>query len=77
MLDERRRVEAQREKERWAALSSEPPPVPILKGQRDLVTPIVIGCMAVIALVLSFVGVSYVLSTDQPGITQVDYTPQP
>ena len=33
------------------------PPLPKLVKQRDYVRPVVIGCMAVIALVVSFVGV--------------------
>ena len=50
------------------------PPLPKLVKQRDYVRPIVIGCMAVIALVVSFVGVSYVIATEPPAVTQV--TPQ-
>ena len=45
-------------------LRNELPPLPkLLPRQRDLVGPIVVGWLFVIALVVSFVGVSYVIST--------------
>jgi hypothetical protein len=52
-------------------LRSELPPLPkLLPRQRDLVGPIVVGWLFVIALVLSFVGVSYVIGTERPGMLQ-------
>ena len=50
--EERQRQERKREQAKWARLSSEPPPLSkVQPQQRDLVGPIVIGCLAVIACV--------------------------
>jgi hypothetical protein len=52
-------------------LRNELPPLPkLLPRQRNLVGPIVVGCLVVIALVLSFVGVGYVIGTEPPAILQ-------
>jgi hypothetical protein len=62
------------ERAKRAKLKSEPqalPPMPkIERKQRDLAGPIVIGGMAIIALALSFVGVSYVIGTEPPARLQ-------
>ena len=50
-------------------LRNELPPLPkLLPRQRDLVGPIAIGCLIVIAMVLSFVGVSYVIGIEPPAM---------
>jgi len=52
-------------------LRSELPPLPkLLPKQSALVGPIVVGWLIVIALVVSFVGVSYVIGTEPPGMLQ-------
>ena len=48
-------------------LRSELPPLPkVLPKQSALVGPIVVGWLFVIALVVSFVAVSYVIGTEPP-----------
>ena len=52
-------------------LRSELPPLPkLLPKQSALVGPIVVGWLFVIALVVSFVGVSYVIGTEPSGMLQ-------
>ena len=48
---------------KWPLRNELPPLTKLLPRQRDLVGPIVVGWLFVIALVVSFVGVSYVIST--------------
>ena len=82
---EAKRREKEREAAKWDRLRSETlreppknllPPLPKVAKQRGYAGAIVIGGMAVIALALSFVGVTYVIGTEPPAVTQVDYTPQ-
>jgi hypothetical protein len=52
-------------------LRSELPPLPkLLTKQSALVGPTVVGWLFVIGLVASFVGVSYVIGTEPPGMLQ-------
>jgi hypothetical protein len=52
-------------------LRGELPPIPkLLPRQRALASPIRVGWLFVIALVLSFVGVSYVIGTEPPAMFQ-------
>ena len=52
-------------------LRSELPPLPkLLPKQSALVGPIIVGWLFVIALAMSFVGVSYVIATKPPVMLQ-------
>ena len=52
-------------------LRSELPPLPkLIPRHRALVSPIVVGWLFVIALVVSFVGVSYVIGTEPQASAQ-------
>ena len=56
-------------------LRGELPPLPkLLPRQRDLVGPIVVGCLVVLAMVMSFAGVSYVIGTEPPAMLHVGRT---
>ena len=51
-------------------LRSELPPLPRLIPKHRVVSPIVVGWLLVIAWVVSFVGVSYVIGTEPPAMLQ-------
>lgn len=52
-------------------LRGELPPLPkLLPRQRDLVGPIVVGCLVMIAMAVSFVGVSYLIGTEPSAMLQ-------
>jgi len=51
-------------------LRSELPPLPRLIPKHRLISPIVVGWLFVIALAVSFVGVSYVIGTEPPAMLQ-------
>jgi hypothetical protein len=52
-------------------LRNELPPLPkLIPKHIALVSPIVVGWLFVIALVLSFVGMSYVIGTETPAMLQ-------
>ena len=55
---------------KWPLRSQLPPLPKLLPKQSALVGPIVVGWLLLIALVLSFVGVSYVIGTEPPGMLQ-------